>query len=302
MSCGNPGGACCGAGGGCGPGMPAGPSPVKELATMGELASLLTAAGDGYVVLDVFTTWCGPCKMMAPKFIQMAFQYPDVTFAKIDMDQNPQLSQLYKIEGVPTFIFFRHNSVVDIFSGADDRRIKSTVERLRTSSYDIMEYHTRVRVQGLVKAAQHNGRIGLTDKFDPIKGRYHVNLEATGELPAIQLALKPKSLIQAVSVQLVAAVAGLADKSGTIVGIADGKYQVQVDGDAEAAPELVAPEDVVMPDGTVVFVAGLQGAPEFNGKQAKILSHDAEAGRYLVQVETMKQLKLRRQNTHAGLF
>jgi thioredoxin-like negative regulator of GroEL len=71
---------------------------------------------------------------------------------------NYRLSQLYKIEGVPTFIFFRHGSVVDIFSGADEQRIRNTVERLRTSSYEIVPYGTKVRVHGLVKAAQHNGR------------------------------------------------------------------------------------------------------------------------------------------------
>lgn len=315
MSCGNPGGACCG-GGGCGPTAPAGPSLVKQLGTMGELGALLQSAGDKFVVLDVFTTWCGPCKMMAPKFIQMASQYPDVLFAKIDMDANAQLSTLYKIEGVPTFIFFRHGSQVDIFSGADERRIRTTVERLRTSSYDIIPRNTKVLVQGLVKAAQHNGRTGLIDAYNPVKGRYNVNLQPTSDLPAIQLALKPGSLIQAAGVQLVpsgdAAAGDVAERTGTIVGIVDGSYQVLIDGSgggesaggagvgADGETVAVAPADVILPSGTVIFVAGLQGAPEFNGKQGKILSYDAEAGRYLVQVETMKQLKLKRTNTHAG--
>ena len=82
-----------------------------------------------------------------------------------------------------------------------------------------------------------------------------------------------------------AAAGDVAERTGTIVGIVDGSYQVLIDGSgggesaggagvgADGETVAVAPADVILPSGTVIFVAGLQGAPEFNGEQGKILSH-----------------------------
>jgi hypothetical protein len=47
-------------------------------------------------------------------------------------------------------------------------------------------------------------------------------------------------------------------------------------------------------------ITGLVGGAEHNGKQGKIVTYDAISGRYLVQIETQKQLKLKRVNVIAG--
>jgi hypothetical protein len=52
----------------------------------------------------------------------------------------------------------------------------------------------------------------------------------------------------------------------------------------------------VLPDGCVGVVRGLQAAPQYNGQLARVLSHDAEAGRYNAALDDGKQLRLRRQN------
>jgi hypothetical protein len=57
---------------------------------------------------------------------------------------------------------------------------------------------------------------------------------------------------------------------------------------------------VLLPDGSVAAVHGLQSAPQYNGVLAKVLSHDADAARYLVQLgPDGKQLRLKRQNLRA---
>ncbi|PSR98116.1 Thioredoxin F-type like [Actinidia chinensis var. chinensis] len=49
---------------------------------------LVKAAGDKTVVLDMYTQWCGPCKVMAPKFQELSEKYLDVVFLKLDCNQD----------------------------------------------------------------------------------------------------------------------------------------------------------------------------------------------------------------------
>ncbi|KAI1321910.1 thioredoxin-like protein [Xylariaceae sp. FL0255] len=61
------------------------------------------------VLLDCFATWCGPCKAIAPVLAKMSNedQFKDVFFAKIDVDDLPELSQELGITAMPTFMVFK---------------------------------------------------------------------------------------------------------------------------------------------------------------------------------------------------
>lgn len=57
------------------------------------------------IVVDVYATWCGPCKRFAPIFEDVASQYPSrATFCKMDIDRNPEISQALEITSVPTLL------------------------------------------------------------------------------------------------------------------------------------------------------------------------------------------------------
>ena len=43
----------------------------------------ISSAGENLVVVDYSTTWCGPCKVIAPKFDEMSDKYPDAVFLKV---------------------------------------------------------------------------------------------------------------------------------------------------------------------------------------------------------------------------
>jgi len=231
----------------------------------------------------------------------MSYEYTDVVFGKIDMDKHPAFAQQYQITSIPTFVYFRHKTMVQKFSGADEGQIRGILTSLRDKAYDVIPNKTEVHLVGLAKAAQHNGRHGVISTFNPIKGRYTIDLDATDTLPKQNLALKATNLLQKVEVNILAADgddAGSSVGTGKVIGVAEGggSYMVQVEGGAASA---VLPENVTLPTGTVGHVIGLK-AEHYNGRLGKVVSYDPEAGRYLFQIETAKQLKLRRQNVLAG--
>jgi thioredoxin 1 len=60
------------------------------------------------VMVDVSTTWCGPCQRMAPVVEELATEYKGrIVFGQLDGDDNDRLMQQYHIKGYPTFLFFK---------------------------------------------------------------------------------------------------------------------------------------------------------------------------------------------------
>lgn len=62
--------------------------------------------GERPAVIDFYTTWCGPCKMMAPIVEETAKSYAGkVDFYKVDIEKEQELAQTFGIQSIPTFLF-----------------------------------------------------------------------------------------------------------------------------------------------------------------------------------------------------
>ena len=88
---------------------------IKLVASLSEFEEDLKAAGDKLVVVDFYATWCGPCRMIAPKLEEMAKQNSNVVFLKVDVDEAEDVSEKYSISAMPTFLFFKNGEKVSVF-------------------------------------------------------------------------------------------------------------------------------------------------------------------------------------------
>lgn len=70
------------------------------------------------ILIDLWAEWCGPCKMMAPHFAEVAKHNPNVVFAKIDTEANPRLSSAFNVRSIPTLVLMNKTTEVARISGA----------------------------------------------------------------------------------------------------------------------------------------------------------------------------------------
>ena len=79
------------------------------------------------VVIDFWATWCGPCKMMAPVVEEVAKDYPDVKVCKVNVDEEPELSNAFKIVSIPTIVVIKNGENIDSVVGY---RPKEDIEKI----------------------------------------------------------------------------------------------------------------------------------------------------------------------------
>lgn len=85
----------------------------------GNTLKKLIANAELPVVVDFWAEWCGPCKMFAPVFLSTAQKMGDnFIFAKFDTENDPEGSNAYRIQAIPTLIVFKNGTEVDRQSGA----------------------------------------------------------------------------------------------------------------------------------------------------------------------------------------
>lgn len=98
------------------------------------------------VVVDLWATWCGPCRQLSPVLERLAEEYGGrFLLAKVDVDANPQISQAFQVQSIPTVVAILRGQPVPLFQGA------------------VPEPQVRQVLDELLRVAAENGVTGTLD-------------------------------------------------------------------------------------------------------------------------------------------
>lgn len=85
----------------------------------------------GLVVVDYWADWCSPCKQLAPIIDELAAEYPEVKFFKVDTNDQPGLAAQQGVMSLPTLQFFKAGRIEKALTGGKTKNaLKKVIEEL----------------------------------------------------------------------------------------------------------------------------------------------------------------------------
>ena len=95
------------------------PNPVFDATAANFQSEVLDASFKHAVLVDLWATWCEPCKTLGPLLEKVVAEFNGaVTLAKIDCDKEPELAAAFGVRSIPTVVLLRDGQPVDGFGGA----------------------------------------------------------------------------------------------------------------------------------------------------------------------------------------
>lgn len=80
------------------------------------------------VLVDFYAQWCGPCKKLTP-FLEK-LDDTKIHLVKIDVDENSDIADKYKITSLPTILFFKNGILCETFIGANENKLSEIISKL----------------------------------------------------------------------------------------------------------------------------------------------------------------------------
>lgn len=111
---------------------------------LGEADFEATVTKDGITLIDFWAPWCGPCRSFGPIYEKVSEAHPDVTFAKLNTEDNQQLGSALGIRSIPTLMVFRDGVMLFNQSGMlPEKALNELVEQVKAVDME----HVRAEIE-----------------------------------------------------------------------------------------------------------------------------------------------------------
>jgi thioredoxin 1 len=100
--------------------------------TLVEFQQIVCDNKDKLIVIDFCAKWCGPCNNIAKRVAELepTFGASNVSVIKCDIDESPEVSDEFKIQSLPTFVFIKNGAFQNSVIGADIDGVESMIKSL----------------------------------------------------------------------------------------------------------------------------------------------------------------------------
>ena len=123
---------------------------------------VLTLSRTVPVIVDIWATWCGPCKQLSPVLEKLVTEQAGrLVLAKIDADANPALMQAFQVQSIPSVFLVLNGQVQPLFQGAVPE------SQLRPLFEQIMQIAQQQGIVGSVAASEENVDETVEPPVDP---------------------------------------------------------------------------------------------------------------------------------------
>ncbi len=66
----------------------------------------------GVTLVDFWAAWCGPCRMLSPIVDALSLEMKEMKFGKVNVDEQPELSEKFEVASIPTLLLFKDGKVI----------------------------------------------------------------------------------------------------------------------------------------------------------------------------------------------